>query len=104
VSYKCFASNVLPKRSNSTLKIGGGGVKQKIHPAAIGVILALAVAVLVYFGFKTATEKPIYPGLSAPNAARGDRTVDSSQAMKTPPKNADDARKMGIPGAVPGSH
>ncbi len=74
-------------------------MKQKVHPAVIGTILAVAVAVILYFGYKTATEKPVYPGLSAKNAARGDRTdIDSTSA----PKNAEDARKMGIPGAVPG--
>jgi len=80
-------------------------VKQKIHPAVIGVILAIAVILIGYFGFKTATDKPVYPGLSAPNAARKDRDVDSSQSANGTPKtptSASDARKMGIPGAVPG--
>jgi len=77
-------------------------VKQKVHPAVIGTLLAVVIGVVVYFGYKTAMDKPVYPGLSAKNAARGDRTDISSPTSA--PKNAEDARKMGIPGAVPGGH
>ncbi len=75
-------------------------MKQKVHPMVVGTVLALVLGWVVYSGFKVATEKPLYPGLSAPNAARPNRT--DIEMPKTAPKDATEARKMGIPGAVPG--
>jgi len=75
-------------------------MKKKVHPLIVGVTLALVFAALVYNGFKVATEKPVYIGLRAPNAARPNRT-DIEITPKTPPKNAKEARNMGIPASIP---
>lgn len=84
-------------------------MKQKIHPAFVGIALACVIGVVIFYAFRTATEKPAYPGLNAPQAAapRGGQAaipVNRGGGIVGTPTNAEEARKMGIPGAVPLQH